>query len=311
MEKSAKIYVAGHRGVAGSAVCRALSRQGYTNVITRTHDELDLTQQAVVDAFFKTEHPEYVLFFAAKRVSILQKTNHPLDACLDTIKMTVNVLDAAHRNGVRKLLLASSASAYPICKDGETRKNDTILQGPYEKTNEPYSLGKIVGAKLCEYYARQYGDEFFAVMPCVFFGPGDDFEIGRGPFVPTLIHRLHNAKVSGDSEFAVWGTGKPEREFVYAGDVADACLFLMENGHGGINYNIGNGGKMISIMDMARAIASVVGYDGCIVTDQSKPDGAKLSPLDSSHLADMGWRSSYTLLEGLEETYQYFLKNVL
>lgn len=306
MDKNAKIYIAGHRGVAGSAVCRILETQGYHNVVTRTHNELDLTNQKEVHSFFIQERPEYVFFFAAKRTSILNKKAKPVDACLETIQMTVNVLSSAHDTGVKKLLLASSGLAYPA-NDGNMIAEDTILRGPYETSNEPYSLGKIVGAKLCEYYHTQYGDEFFSVMPCVFFGPGDNFNIGEGPVVPTLIHRMYNAKVNHDEKFVLWGTGKPEREYMYSGSVASGCLFLMQQAVGGENYNIGNGGKMISILELAYIIKKVVGYEGEIVTDPTKPDGAKLIPLNSNKIMEMGWQPSHNIEEGIRETYQFFL----
>lgn len=303
-----KIYIAGHRGVAGSAICRELKKNGYNNIVTRTHSELDLTDKVAVENFFEEERPEYVFFFAAKRTSILEKVSHPVDGCLDSIKMTVNVLEAAHKFGVRKLLLASSGLAYPQT-DGESVDEDTILRGSYEYTNEPYSISKLIGAKLCEYYHRQYGDDFFAVMPCVFFGPGDNFEIGKDPVVPTLIHRFHNAKLNNDSEFVLWGTGKPLREYLYVGDVADACIKLMKIARGGVNYNIGTHGNQTSIMEMAQKIASVTGYKGKIVTDPSKPDGAKLVPLNSDRIYNMGWQPVYSLEKGLKETYEWFLSN--
>lgn len=309
MEKSAKIYVAGHRGVAGSAVCGSLRAAGYDNIVYRTHSELDLTDGAAVDAFFDEERPEYVFFFAARRVSILEKVSKPVDGCLDTIKMTINVLEAAHAHGVKRLLMASSAAAYPRMGT-EPVKEGTILRGEYEYSNEPYSLSKIIGAKLCEYYYRQYGDCYFSVMPCVFYGPGDNFTIGKGPVVPTLIHRFHNAKVNGDPEFVLWGTGKPKREFIYAGDVAAACLMLMQIGGGGECYNIGNHGNMVSIMDLAKTIADVVGYTGRIVTDTSKPDGAPSAPVNSDKMYGMGWQPSYTLEQGLRETYAWFREHV-
>lgn len=309
MNTDAKIYVAGHRGVAGSAVVRMLQKLGYHNIITRTHKELDLTEQYEVNSFFKSNKPELVYFFAAKRPSILNKANSPVDACFDTMQMTLNVLKAAHDNGVKKLLLASSGLAYPI-NDENAIKEDTILSGPYEKTNEPYSLGKIVGAKLCEYFHKQYGDQFFSVMPCVFFGPGDNFNIGEGPVVPTLIHRFHIAKEKKDPEFVLWGTGKPKREYMYSDNVASGCVFLMQNGEGGQNYNIGNGGKMISILELAEMIAKVVDYKGKIVTDPSKPDGAKLIPLNSDRIYSMGWKPEFSMEDGLRETYNSFLRMV-
>lgn len=310
MDKDAKIYIAGHRGVAGSALYRLLKEQGYSNIIVKTHNELDLTLQNDVYNFFVKERPDYVFFFATKRTSILNKKSHPVDACFDTIQMTTNVLKAAHDVKVKKLLLASSGLAYPTTI-GDSVGEDTILTGAYEKINEPYSLGKIVGAKLCEYFYRQYNDQFFAVMPCVFFGPGDNFNIGEGPVLPTLIHRFYNAKVNDDKEFVLWGTGTPEREYMYSRNVADGCLFLMENGNGGNNYNIGNGGKMISIMELAVMIKKIVGYKGNIVTDPSKPDGAKLIPLDSSRIMKMGWRPLYSIEQGIRETYEFFLNNVV
>ena len=268
MEKDAKIYISGHRGVAGSAVHRLLESKGYHNIIVKTHRELDLTIQNDVSDFFMKERPDYVFFFAAKRTSILNKESCPIDACLDTIQMTTNVLKAAHDTNVKRLLLASSGLAYPTT-DQEFIGEDTILTGAYEKTNEPYSV------------------------------------------LPTLIHRFHNAKMNGDKEFVLWGTGKPMREYMYSGNVADGCVFLMENGAGGRNYNIGNGGKMISIMELAQMIKKVVGYEGEIITDPSKPDGAKLIPLDSSHLMNMGWRPTYSMEQGIKETYDFFLHNVL
>lgn len=308
MKTNSKIYVAGHRGVAGSAVCRELKKNGYDNILTKTHSELDLTDQNAVENFFEKEQPEYVFFFAAKRTSILEKVSHPIDGCLDSIKMTINVLEAAHKYRVKKLLMASSVLAYPQCND-ESVEEDSILRGAYEYTNEPYSISKLLAAKLCEYYSRQYGDDFFSVMPCVFFGPGDNFDIGKGPVVPTLIHRFYKAKLNNDSEFVLWGSGKPLREYLYVGDVADACIMLMKNAIGGQNYNIGNHGEQISIMTMAEIIASVVGYKGKIVTDPSKPDGAKLVPLNSDRIYNMGWKPIYSLKKGLQETYEWFLNN--
>lgn len=306
MDKNSIIYVAGHRGVLGTAVCHLLRNRGYGQIITRTHGELDLEDKHGVDSFFARERPEYVFFFAARRTSILDKVSRPLDACLANIKMAVNVLEAAHNNGVKRLLFSSSSLAYPMGMEAPLR-DDAILSGPYEKSNEPYSLGKIIGSKLCEYYHRQYADDYFSVMPCGFFGPGDDFEIGRGPVIPTMIHRMQLAKERGDREFVIWGTGSTRREYLFSTDVAEGCLFLMQHAAGGANYNLGNGGRMVSILELARTIAKVIKYEGALVTDTTKPDGAKMLPLDSSRIMQLGWQPRCPLEQGIEESYRYFM----
>lgn len=303
--KDIKIYVAGHRGVAGRACCKLLQEEGYENIITRSHQELDLTCQAAVNDFFKAEKPDWVILCAARIGGIADKTKYPAEFIYDNLMIESNVIHAAHQNGVKKLLFMGSSYAYPATE--EPVKEEQLFAGEHGKTDEPYIVAKIAGVKLCEYYWKQYKDNFFAVMPCCFFGPGDSFDLTRATVVPSMMRRMEEAKEARSSEFEIWGTGTPLREFLGSRDIARACLFLLETYQGGGEYfNLGNGGQEISIAQVAQIIKQTVGYSGELVFDTSKPDGMKRKVMDSSKLMQMGWKPEDSFQDSVEELYEYF-----
>ena len=307
MEKDAKIYVAGHHGMVGSAILRALQAQGYRNFVLRTSKELDLRRQEAVEAFFAAEKPDYVFLAAAKVGGILGNAQSPADFMYDNMILEMNVLHAAWQSGVKKLLFLGSSCIYPRMAP-QPMKEDCLLTSSLEKTNEAYALAKISGLKYCEYLNRQYGTDFISVMPTNLYGKNDNYHPEHSHVLPALIRRFHEAKVSGAKEVTCWGTGTPLREFLYVDDLADACVFLMNTYSGNETVNLGTG-KELSIKDLTELVAEVVGYEGEIKWDTTKPDGTPRKLLDVSKLEKLGWKYKTELKEGIEETYRDFLKN--
>ncbi len=307
MEKNAKIYVAGHRGMVGSAICRRLQAEGYTNVITKTHDALDLTRQSEVEAFFQAEKPEYVFLAAAKVGGIIANSRHSADFMYENMILEMNVIHSAWENGCKKLMFLGSSCIYPRLAP-QPMKEDCLLTSSLEKTNEAYALAKISGLKYCEYLNTQYGTDYISVMPTNLYGPNDNYHPEHSHVLPALIRRFHEAKISGAKEVTCWGTGKPLREFLYVDDLADACVFLMNNYSGNETVNLGTG-KELTIKSLTELVAKVVGYDGKITWDATKPDGTPRKLLDVSKLNSLGWRYKTELEDGIRLTYRDFLEN--
>lgn len=304
MEKGAKVYVAGHQGLVGSAILRKLTSEGYSNIVTRSFQELDLRDQTAVNEFFKKEQPEYVFLAAAKVGGILANNTYPVDFLRDNLLIQTNVIDAAYRYGSRKLLFLGSSCIYPKFAP-QPIKEKYLLTGELEPTNEPYAIAKIAGIKLCQAYNRQYQTNFISVMPTNLYGPGDNFDLETSHVIPALIRKFHEAKIKGKDQVVVWGSGKPFREFLHVDDLADACLFLMSNYNSSEIINIGTG-KDLSIAELAYLIKDIVGYDGNIIFDTSKPDGTPRKLLDVSKLFNMGWKPRITLEEGIRSTYSWY-----
>lgn len=309
MEKNSKIYVAGHRGMVGSAIVRELERQGYTDIITRTHAELDLTDKVATEAFFNEERPEYVFVAAAKVGGIKANSTYPVEFGLTNIYIAANVLQAAHNVGVaKKLLYLGSACCYPNDASMPIKEKD-LLNGHPEVTNEAYALAKNFGVRLCSYFRKEYGDDFIAVTPANCYGEGDSFDPQNSHVIPALIRKYHDAKLNNISKIELWGSGKALREFIYVDDLANACIYLMDNYSDDEHVNVGTGTE-ISILDLAVLISDVVGYEGEIVTDSSKPDGKKRNFIDSTKLLNLGWRPQYTIKTGIKKLFEWYLKNV-
>lgn len=306
MNKNSIIYIAGGNGVAGSAIARQLKAQGFENVLAPTHKELDLNSQQQVDSFFELQKPDYVFYTAAKMGSIVYRNEHPADIIEQNLLMQTNVLRASHRNHTKKLLFMSSDFVYPNTENGILHESDFLTNAPRSK-DLPYSLAKITGIKMCDFYRQQYGDNFFTVVPCAFFGQNSSFDLQRASVVAALIKRFHDAKMSGARELVLWGSGKPVKEFLLSDDIASACLFLMEHYDEGGLVNIGAGDGGHSIMEIAQTIRSVIGFQGEITCDLSKPDGIMRRVMDSSKLKTLGWTPRYTLEEAIKNTYAYFL----
>lgn len=306
MDVKEKILVAGKNGVAGSAIVRLLEAEDYQNLLLPSHSELDLCNQMAVDRYFQENRPAYVFFTAAKMGSILYRNEHPATMLNDNLLMQANVLRAAHESGVKKLLFMSSDFVYPDTKSGVLRESDFLSAGLGEK-DLAYTLAKITGIKLCDYYYQQFGNDFFTVLPCAFYGINASFDLKRANVVGALIKRFHDAKQSGAKELVLWGSGKPVKEFLFCDDIARACLFLMTQESQGRMINIGSGDGGITIMNLAQMIRDVVGFEGKIVCDLDKPDGIMRRVMDSSKLQRLGWKPQYTLRQGIEETYRHFL----
>ena len=306
MDKQAKIYVAGHRGMVGSAIVRELKRQGYQNIIVRTHAELDLTRQEAVEAFFAEEKPDYVFLAAAKVGGIAANSEAPADFMYENMVMEMNVIHAAWKNGCRKLEFLGSSCIYPRLAP-QPMTEDCLLTSPLEETNEAYALAKISGLKYCSYLNRQYGTDFISVMPTNLYGPNDNYHPTHSHVLPALIRRFHEAKVQGLPSVTCWGDGSPLREFLYVDDLANLCVFLMNNYSGDETVNAGTG-KEISIRELAKLIAKVVDYQGEIIWDETKPNGTPRKLLDVSKTRCMGWGYITELVDGIHLTYRDFLK---
>lgn len=307
MEQNAKIYVAGHRGLVGSAIVAELRCQGYVDLILRTSGELDLRQQQAVRDFFARERPEYVFLAAAKVGGILANSTRPAEFIYENLMMETNIIDAAYRAGVKKLLFLGSTCIYPKHAP-QPMKEDCLLTSELEPTNQPYALAKIAGIELCRAYNRQYGTDFIAVMPTNLYGPNDNFDLASSHVLPALLRKFHEAKVSGAATVTVWGTGTPVREFLHVTDLAQACIYLMGNYSGSGIVNIGTG-QGITIKELALLIKKVVGYSGDIVFDTAKPDGTPVKVTDISRIKSLGWSPKISLEAGLEMTYRWYLAN--
>ena len=305
MEKNAKIYVAGHRGMVGSAICRALESQGYHNLVKRTSKELDLRRQDLVEAFFEEEQPEYVFLAAAKVGGILANDKHPADFMYDNMILEMNVIKAAFDHGVKKLMFLGSSCIYPRMAP-QPMPESCLLTSSLEKTNEAYALAKISGLKYCEYLNRQYGTDYISVMPTNLYGPNDNYHPEHSHVLPALIRRFHEAKVSSAKTVTCWGTGAPLREFLYVDDLADACVYLMNHYSGNETVNLGTG-KELTIKELTELVAKVVGYTGAIEWDSTKPDGTPRKLLDVSKLEKLGWHYKTELEDGIRLTYDDFL----
>jgi len=317
MDMDAKVYVAGHLGLVGGAIVRRLESEGYRNLVLRSLAELDLTDQAAVGQFFAEERPEYVFLAAARVGGIHANNTYPAEFIRDNLLIELNVIDAAYRVGVRRLLFLGSSCIYPRLADQPMRE-EALLTGTLESTNEPYAVAKIAGIKLCESYNRQYGTQFRSVMPTNLYGPGDNFDLQNSHVIPALLRKFHRAKEMGAPTVEVWGTGRPRREFLHVDDLADACLFVLrlpEERYAAStepmlsHINVGVG-EDVTIRELAQLVGEVVGYQGEIVFDRSKPDGTPRKLLDTSRLTALGWGPRIGLREGLSDTYEWFLRNI-
>lgn len=307
MDKSGKIYVAGHRGMVGSAIVRTLEKSGYNNIITRTHKELDLTRQDAVEDFFAKEKPDYVFLAAAKVGGIVANNEAPADFLYDNMILEMNVIHSAFRSNVKKLMFLGSSCIYPrMCP--QPIKEEYLLTSSLEQTNEAYALSKISGLKYCEYLNRQYHTDYISVMPTNLYGPNDNYHPTHSHVLPALIRRFHEAKVNNLPYVTCWGTGKPLREFLYVDDLADACVYLMNNYSGNETVNLGSG-KELSIKELTELVAKVIGYKGEVRWDTSKPDGTPRKLLDVSKLESLGWHYKTELEEGIRLSYEDFLNN--
>ena len=307
MDRQSEIYVAGHRGLVGSAILRRLRAEGCTNLLTRTSSDLDLMDAAAVEKFFADERPRYVFLAAAKVGGILANDTYPADFIRDNLSIQLNVIDAAYRHGIEKLLFLGSSCIYPK-HSPQPMREEHLLTGELEPTNQPYAIAKIAGLELCRSYNRQYGTDFISVMPTNLYGPGDNFDPRTSHVLPALIRKFHEAKARSEPSVTVWGTGSPRREFLHVDDLADACLHLMDNYSGDEPVNIGVG-KDISIGELAELVRDVVGYSGEVSYDTTKPDGTPRKLLDVSRLESLGWQAKIPLREGVEQTYAWFLQH--
>jgi len=309
MDKNAKIYVAGHRGLVGSALVRKLGQDGFTNLILRSSKELDLRRQTDVESFFQKERPEYVFLAAAKVGGILANSTYKAEFIYDNIMIAANVIHASYKAGVKKLLNLGSSCIYPKLAP-QPMKEDYLLTGLLEPTNEPYAIAKIAAIKLCRYYNEQYGTNYISVMPTNLYGPNDNFDLETSHVIPAIIRKVHEARVSRQSTVTIWGSGEPFREFLYTDDLADACVFLMEQKEYkdiGEFINIGSGND-VQIKTLAAMIMRIVGFEGMIEYDRSKPDGVVKKLLDVSRMSSLGWKPKINLEEGIQKAYDIFKK---
>lgn len=305
--KSDPIYVAGHRGLVGSAIVRRLQAGGYSNIVTATRGQLDLIDQHAVRCFLKEVRPEYIFVAAAKVGGIHANNTYPAEFLFDNLMIECNLIDAAYRAGVQRLMFLGSSCIYPrACP--QPMKEEHLLTGPLEPTNEPYAIAKIAGIKLCESYNRQYGTQYVSVMPTNLYGPNDNFDLENSHVLPALLRKAHDAKVRGGNVLLVWGSGNPRREFLHVNDMADACVFMMERGIGAGLYNVGTGTD-VTIRELAETVKRVVGFDGTLEFDPSKPDGTPRKLLNVDRLAELGWRAKLSLEEGVHSTYAWYLEH--
>ena len=307
MNKNSKIFVAGHKGLVGSAIIRQLQQQGFEQIITADRSQLDLTQQQAVNDFFASNKPNYVFLAATKVGGIHANNTYPADFIRDNLAMQSNIIDSAYRHGCSKLLFLGSSCIYPkLCP--QPMQEDYLLTGPLEPTNEWYAIAKIAGIKMCQAYHKQYGFKAISLMPTNLYGPGDNFHLENSHVLPALIRKFHEAKLNQAPSVPVWGSGKPKREFLHVDDLANASVFLMQNYDEPGIINVGTG-KDISIGEVAQWVGKIVGFEGTIEYDASKPDGTPRKLLDVSKLNNLGWQASIDLEQGLESTYQWFLEH--
>ena len=306
MQRDSRIFVAGHRGLVGSAICRRLQTLGYANLILGARKELDLRDRSQVDRFFGQERPEYVFLAAAHVGGILANQTYPAEFIFDNLAIQLNVIDAGFRGGVRKLEFLGSSCIYPKLAPQPIHEED-LLTGELEPTNEPYAIAKIAGLKMAQAYRRQYGFSAISLMPTNLYGPGDNFDLETSHVLPALMRKFHEAKMAGAAQVVVWGSGKPRREFLHVDDLADAAVFLMREYDDGGIVNVGTG-EDHEIGELARLVGEITGYQGNIVFDTSKPDGTPRKLLDVSRLTGLGWKSKIPLREGLAETYKWYVE---
>lgn len=307
MDERSRIYVAGHRGLAGSAICRRLRKQGYGNLIVRNRAELDLRDQQAAEEFFRQERPEYVFLAAAKVGGILANSTYPADFLRDNLSVQTNVIDSAYRHGTLKLCFLGSSCIYPKFAP-QPIKEEYLLTGSLEPTNEWYAVAKIAGIKMCQGYRKQYGFNTICLMPTNMYGPGDNFDLNSSHVLPALLRKAHEIRLSGQKEMVVWGTGNPRREFLHVDDFADAAVFLMETYDDGEILNVGTGTD-VTIGELAQMLLRITGFSGRLVFDTSKPDGTPRKLLDVSRLAALGWRAQIGLEEGIASTYEWYLNH--
>jgi GDP-L-fucose synthase len=306
MNTASKIYVAGHRGLVGSAIVRRLGELGYSNLLLRTRSELDLVNEKDVDDFFAVEKPEYVFLAAAKVGGILANDSYPAEFLAENLRIQVNIIDSAYRHGASKLEFLGSSCIYPKLAP-QPIKEEYLLTGPLEPTNEWYAIAKIAGIKLCQAYRKQYGFNAISLMPTNLYGPGDNFDLKSSHVLPALIRKFHEAKIEGRPEVVIWGTGSPRREFLHVDDLASAAVYLMLNYNEPEIVNVGTGTD-VSIADLAGLVQKIVGFSGNLVFDDTKPDGTPRKLLDVSRLTALGWRAQVGLEEGIKSTYAWFLE---
>ena len=307
-DKDAKVYVAGHRGMVGSAIVRALQAQGFGNVVTRTSAELDLRNQAAVNAFFAEEEPDYVFLAAAKVGGILANDTYPADFIYDNLVIETNIIHAAFRQRAKKLLFLGSTCIYPKLAP-QPLKEEYLLSGPLEPTNEWYAVAKIAGIKLCRAYRRQHGCDFISAMPTNLYGPGDNYDLEKSHVIPAMLRKMHEARVGGADRVTLWGSGTPLREFLHVDDLADALLFLMASYSGESHVNVGVGNDL-TIRELAEMMRDVVGFQGELVFDRSKPDGTPRKLVDTTLINRLGWHAKINLKQGLEEAYSWYIENL-
>jgi GDP-L-fucose synthase len=304
-DKQAKVYVAGHRGMVGSAIVRALETAGYTQIVTRSSKELDLRDQAAVDAFFAAERPRYVFLAAARVGGIVANDSYPADFIYDNLVIETNVIGSAHRHGVGKLLFLGSTCIYPKLAP-QPLKEDYLLTGPLEPTNEWYAVAKIAGIKLCQAFRRQHGSDFISAMPTNLYGPGDNYDLEKSHVIPAMLRKMHDAMLRDEPEVVLWGTGTPRREFLHVDDLADALLFLMREYSGESHVNVGVGTDL-TIRELAETVQAIVGYRGRLVFDTTRPDGTPRKLVDTQMINAMGWHPRIPLPEGLRDAYRWFV----
>lgn len=307
MKKGSKIYVAGHRGMVGSAILRRLEENGYTNIIHRASAELDLRNQAAVEKFFEEEKPEYVFLAAAKVGGIYANNTYPAEFIYDNLMIETNIINSSYKNKVKKLLFLGSSCIYPKFAE-QPIKEEYLLTGSLEETNEAYAIAKITGIELCKFYRRQYGCDFISAMPTNLYGINDNFDLETSHVMPALIRKFYEAKINKSKEVVMWGTGKPRREFMYVDDLADSLIHLMLNYSDEIHVNLGTG-EDIEIRELANLIKEIIGYEGKIINDLSKPDGTPRKLLDVTRLNSTGFKHKIELKEGIEKVYKWFLNN--
>lgn len=308
MNKDERIFVAGHKGMVGSAIIRSLEEKGYKSILTAARSQLDLLDQKAVESYMNEHRPDYIYLAAAKVGGIYANNTYRGQFIYENLMIEANIIHTAWKAGVKRLLFLGSSCIYPRdCP--QPIKEDYLLTGPLEKTNEPYAIAKIAGIKLCDSYNRQYGTEYVSVMPTNLYGPNDNYDLNNSHVLPALIRKAHEAKVRGDSQFVVWGTGQPMREFLYVDDMADACVFLMESDVKGGLFNIGTG-EDTTIRELAETVMDVVGFNGEIVFDVSKPDGTPRKLLDVDQMKQLGWSSKTTMREGISMSYADYLSTI-